>query len=257
MLGRAAVNSVATNVSAAGSFIPAPTPGAVGSFVPTTGTRVVESFIAACRSKVVESLVPAIERLTVRNECVVIEHNRSVPPIASPAVRSPSETSEQSDREAHTDRNAGARNVQPGIWVPAGPHDHRRTIHDPGIVCRNVNDLRVCRFNDDGRTFSDYLYLFIALQVSGRFCASPHDLHGVHHSLLLVHVSLAKGRCPGKVLVHVGQHGGKLSERLNTGIPRLLIDGVGEIFSLEGRVLLHPAICLNNFGGIRCSAEYL
>src|ERR1700739_3288511 len=182
MLSRAAVNSVATNVSAAGSFIP------------TTGTRVVESVIPACRSKVVESLVPVMERPTVRNECVVIEDHGSVTPIASPAMRSPSKTSEQSDRDAGTERNARARNVQPGIWVPSRPDEHRRAVDDPWIVCRNVDDLRLCRFDDDRRAFRHHFHLVIALQIPGRFGASPHDLHSVHHSFLLVYVGLAKRR---------------------------------------------------------------
>jgi hypothetical protein len=35
------------------------------------------------------------------------------------------------------------------------------------------------------------------------------------------------------------------------GIPRLLIDGVGEIFSLEGRVLFAPSDLLEQFRNIR------
>jgi hypothetical protein len=39
--------------------------------------------------------------------------------------------------------------------------------------------------------------------------------------------------------------------RRSAGIPRLLIDGVGEIFSLEGRVLFAPSDLLEQFRNIR------
>src|SRR5580693_2185212 len=98
-LGGAAVKFVATDVSAARRFISAPCFEAVRTLMSPLATRVVEPFISARRSKVVESLVPAvsIERLTVRNECVVVVDDGPVAPIASPAMPSPTEASEESD----------------------------------------------------------------------------------------------------------------------------------------------------------------
>src|ERR1700746_1448034 len=181
----AAVKFVATNVSATRRFISPPSFEAVGTFIYPLATRVVGAFISACSSKVVESLVPAvsIERLTVRNECIVVVNHGPVAPIASPAMPSPTEASEESDPEAHTERNTGAVNIQPGIWIPTGPHYDWRAVDNPWIVCGNVNDFRICRFNDDCLLFGHHLLLSVALQISGCLRAGPHDLHRVHYTL--------------------------------------------------------------------------
>src|ERR1700740_672052 len=116
-LSGATVKFVATDVSAARRFISAPCFEAVRTLMSSFATGVVEPFISACSSKVVEFLVPtvSIERLTVRNECVVVVDNGSVAPIASPAMPSPTEASEESDPEAHTERNDGLAHTQPGL----------------------------------------------------------------------------------------------------------------------------------------------
>src|ERR1700758_4678351 len=114
-LSGATVKFVATNVSAARRFISPPSFEAVGTFISPLATRVVGALISACSSKVGESLVPAvsIERPTVRNECVVVVNHGSMAPIASPAMPSPTEASEESDPEAHTEGNGGGGNKQP------------------------------------------------------------------------------------------------------------------------------------------------
>src|SRR5246127_4037379 len=184
-LSGAAVKFVATDVSAARRFISAPCFEAVRTLMSSLATGVVGAFISACSSKVVESLVPAvsIERLTVRNECVVVVDDGPVAPIASPAMPSPTEAGEGSNPEAHTERNDGAVNIKPGIRVQAGPHDDWSTVDNPWIVCGNVNDFKVCRFNDDRLLFGHHFLLFVVLQISGCLRASPHDLHRVHYTL--------------------------------------------------------------------------
>src|ERR1700740_2119893 len=116
-LSGATVKFVATDVSAARRFISTPCFEAVRTLMSSLAAGVVEPFISACSSKVVEFLVPtvSIERLTVRNECVVVVDNGSVAPIASPAMPSPTEASEESDPEAHTERNDGLAHTQPGL----------------------------------------------------------------------------------------------------------------------------------------------
>src|SRR5580693_7838820 len=144
MLGRTSVRSVVTGVAAARSRMPA------------RSSKVAVSLITA---------TPAVERLTVGNESVVIVDNGSVAPIASPAMPTPTETSDESDRETDSEGNAGSRNVQARIRVPPRPHDHRRSVHDPRIVCRNVNDFGGRGFNNDCLFFGLYLHLFGALQI--------------------------------------------------------------------------------------------
>src|ERR1700756_2154136 len=184
-LSGAAVKFVATAVSAARRFISAPSFEAVRTLMSSLATRVVGALISACSSKIVESLVPAvsIERLTVRNECVVVVDHGSVVPIASPAMPSPTEAGEESNPKAHTERNTRAVNIQPGIWVPAGPNDDWLAVDNPWIVCGDVNDFRICRFNEDRLLFGHHLLLFVALQISGCLRAGPHDLHRVHYTL--------------------------------------------------------------------------
>src|SRR5580658_1541360 len=236
MLGRTSVRSVVTGVAAARSRLPA------------LSSRVAVSLITA---------TPAVERLTIGNESVVIVDNGSVAPIASPAMPTPTETSDEPDRETHPEGNARSGNVQPGVRVPARPHDHWGAVNNPWIVCGNVNDFRGRRFNDDCLFFGLYLHLFVGLQIPSCLCARAHDLHRVHHSPCLTDVGLAERRGPRKVLVHVGEHGGELGERFDARIPRLLIDGTRQILPFEVRMVLYPAICLNDFGGIRCPGEYL
>src|SRR5579864_3332010 len=184
-LSGAAVKFAAPDVSTARCFISAPRFEAVGTFISPLATRVVGAFISACSSKVVESLVPAvsIERPTVRNECIVVVDHGPVAPIASPAMPSPTEASEESDPEAHTEGNGGAVNIQPGIWIPAGPHDDWGAVDNPWIVCGDVNDFRICRFNDDRLLFGHHLLLVVALQIPGCLRAGPHDLQRVHYTL--------------------------------------------------------------------------
>src|SRR5246127_3122045 len=184
-LSGATVKFVATDFSAARRFISTLCFEAVRTLMSSLATGVVEPFISACSSKVVESLVPAvsIERLTVRNECVVVVDHGSVVPIASPAMPSPTEAGEESNPKAHTERNTRAVNIQPGIWVPAGPNDDWLAVDNPWIVCGDVNDFRICRFNEDRLLFGHHLLLFVALQISGCLRAGPHDLHRVHYTL--------------------------------------------------------------------------
>jgi len=147
-LSGAAVKFVAMDVSTARRFISAPCFEAVRTLMSPLATRVVEPFISACSSKVMESLVPAvsIERLTVRNECVVVVDDGSMAPIASPAMPSPTKAGEESNPEAHTERNTRAVNIQRGIWIPAGPHGdwgRRRQSVDRMRERKRLQDLQV------------------------------------------------------------------------------------------------------------------
>src|ERR1700758_3990045 len=184
-LSGAAVKFVATDVSTAPRFIFPPCFEAVRTLMSSLATGVVEPFISPCSSKVVESLVPAvsIERLTVRNECVVVVDHGSMVPIASPAMPSPTKAGKESNTKTHPERNTRAGNIQPGIGVPAGPNDDWLAVDNPWIVCGDVNDFRICRFNDDRLLFGHHLLLFVALQISGYLRAGPHDLHRVHYTL--------------------------------------------------------------------------
>ena len=55
------------------------------------------------------------------------------------------------EASAPTEFTPAQQNIHPGHTTTGAPDD-------PWIVCRNVNDLRVCRFDDDRLTFSHYLH---------------------------------------------------------------------------------------------------
>jgi len=100
--------------------------------------------------------------------------------------------------------------------------------------------------NDDRGILSGYILLRRGAQVAGLLRFLAHHLDGVRHILLLVVIRITQGRCPGEVLVHVAEHGGKRGQGLDAGVPRLLIDGLPQSIALQVRMILHPAIGFDN-----------
>jgi hypothetical protein len=76
-----------------------------------------------------------------------------------------------------------------------------------------------------------------------------HHLHGIHHILLLVVVSVAKRRRPGKILVHISQDGWKCSNRLDARVPGLLVHTLTQRFALQVRMRLNPSVGLDDLLG--------
>ena len=94
---------------------------------------------------------------------VVVDHPMAMP-VASPVMPSPSESSEEADPEANSKPNPWSRQEDPWHGIPAWVCHDRLAIHEPRIIGRHVDDLRVGRFDDDRVALRCYLFLFVAIQ---------------------------------------------------------------------------------------------
>src|SRR5882724_3284583 len=216
----------------------------------------VESRAAMKARAIVESWAAAVEVVAigegaaVRDVSVVVEVHSPVAPIGVPVVPPPTESAEEADPPTESERNPRADGPEAGVPVPAWVSDQRRTIDRPRVVFGHVDDLGVCRLDHDRLALRGDVFLGRTLEVSSLLRSLAHDLDGVEHRLLLVHVCVAQRRRPGEVLVHACQHGGKLRDRLDARIPGLLIDRLGELLPLQIGVLLHPTVSFHDFGRV-------
>ena len=170
------------------------------------------------------------------------------------------------NRDTHSERDyAGGCYVTRRIaWV----RGHRRAIHDRGIVGGHIHNRRLSGLNDDclrrrlhdgglrrggrcrswsgGRRliFYGHVLLAVALQIARLLRALAHHLHGVHHVLRDVVISVAQRGSPGEIRRHLIEDIRKLRESFHADVPGLLIRGLHELITLEAGVLLHP--------GVRC-----
>src|ERR671924_494983 len=106
-----------------------------------------------------EEVVAVDERVAPGDKCVVVEDDGVVIPVSSPAVPPPTKPGKEADSKAYAERNSRPRNIQPWIPKPPWPGDDGRSIHDPRVVLRHVDDLRVGWFNHDGLPLLGHLFL--------------------------------------------------------------------------------------------------
>ena len=121
---------------------------------------------------------------------VVVDHGMAVP-VASPVMPAPTISAEETDAEPESKSNARPSQENPRHWIPAWICDDRVAIHQPGIIGRHVDDLRIGWFDDDGVALGRYVLLFIAIQVAGLVSLLAQCLDGVRDSLLLVGICVA------------------------------------------------------------------
>ena len=122
---------------------------------------------------------------------VVVDHPMPMP-IASPVMPAPTIPSEETDAEPYSKSNPHSRQEYPRHGIPAWIGKDRVAIHEPGIIGRHIDDLRIGRFDDDCVALRCYLLLFIAIQVAGLVSLLTHRLDGIRHILLLVGIGVAK-----------------------------------------------------------------
>ena len=165
--------------------------------VPTSVERVAVAEIAMVEVAVVKVTVVEVvaidDRSAVGDVGVVVINHPMAMPIASPMMPAPAKSSEETDSEADSKSNPRSGKEDPRHGIPAWICDDRLAIHEPGIICRHVDHLRIGRFNDDCVALSCYLLLFVAIQVAGLVSLLTHHLDGIRHILLLVGICVAKG----------------------------------------------------------------
>ncbi len=80
----------------------------------------------------------------------------SVMPIGPPMMPAPTITSVVANAEANSEEQGRAVIPNARIRIPTRPGDNRTSIDDPGIVCRNIDDVGADRLDLDVRTFCSY-----------------------------------------------------------------------------------------------------
>src|SRR5713101_1354493 len=141
----------------------------------------------------VAEVVAIDDRSAVRDIGVVVVDHRMPVPVASPVMPAPPISSEEADAEANSKPNPRSKQEDPRYGIPAWICDDRLAIHEPGIIGRHVDHLRIDWFDDDCVALSRYLFLFIAIQVAGLVSLLTHRLDGIGDILLLVGICVAKG----------------------------------------------------------------
>jgi hypothetical protein len=90
--------------------------------------------------------------------CVVI-HHRPVMPVESPVAPSPPIAGEETQSESNAKGNSCSSEIEPRIGIPAGPHSEWCAIHEPRIVLRDVDNIRVYGFDRDRLPLYCYVLL--------------------------------------------------------------------------------------------------
>src|SRR5882762_8986641 len=114
-------------------------------------TAALESASAAIEAAVraIEGVVIS-ENSAVGNVGVVVVSDVVVIPVRSPMVPSPTEPAKVAYAKSEAKSESRAVKKQSWIRIPAGPDTDRLSIHEPRIIFRNVDNLRVSRLDHNG-----------------------------------------------------------------------------------------------------------
>jgi len=124
---------------------------------PRTSTRApaLKSAATMKSGAMIEVCTRAIEGVVIGEDSavgyvgVVVEDDSVAMPVVSPVVPAPSVAAKEADAKAQAKGNSRSGKVQPWIPIPAWPNPDRLSIHEPRIIFRHVNDLRVGRLDHD------------------------------------------------------------------------------------------------------------
>src|ERR1700722_2027696 len=181
---------------------------------------------------------------------VVVNHPSAAVPVVAPIVPATAEAAKQSNAKTQSKTDPQTSQEQPGIGIPTGESSQRIPVYQPWIVLRYVHYVRRRRLNDDRLTLSSHVLLRRGLQVPGLLRLLPHGLNGLGGRLLLVDIGVAKLRCPGKILVHIGEYRGELSQRFDAFIPVLFVYFFRQFLPAKIFVFFQPLLGLNHLLGI-------
>src|SRR5580692_144622 len=126
------------------------------------------------------------------NVAVVVEENSMTTRGVAPVSPSPAKSAKEADSKTEAKRDSRAAKVESRIRIPARPDSDGSSIHEPRVILRHVNHLRVGGFDHNGLPLLTYFLLRCAFQVARLLRTVTHYLNSVHHVLLLVDVSIAQ-----------------------------------------------------------------
>src|SRR5713101_7751784 len=119
------------------------------------------AMIEVC-TRVVERVVIG-EDSAVGDVGVVVEDDSVATPVVSPVVPAPAIAAKEADAKAQAKRNSRSGKIQPWIPIPAWPDPDRLAIHEPGVIFRHVNNLRIGRLDHDRLSLLGHLLLGCAV----------------------------------------------------------------------------------------------
>src|SRR5260370_26707761 len=105
----------------------------------------------------------------------------------------PSKSSEEANSKSKPEGNCRAGKKDSWHGIPTRVGDDGGPVHEPRIIGRHVDDIRVRWFDDDGAALSRYLLLFVAVQLASLPSLLAHCLDGLRHILLLDAIGVANG----------------------------------------------------------------
>jgi len=158
--------------------------------VPVIEAVVAEITVAVTEVTVMEPVATKIP--AVGGPFVMIEECSPAMPVVVPVMPAPPKSSEETNTKSNAKGKARATPKNPRHGIPASVRNDRRTIHEPGVVGGDINDLRVGRFDDDGVALRRDLLLFVAIQVASVLGLATQRLDAIGDIVRLVHIGLAK-----------------------------------------------------------------
>src|SRR5260370_21600687 len=112
---------------------------------------------------VVAEIVAINDRPPVGDVGVVVVNHPMAMPVASPVIPAPTISSEATDAEPNSKSNPRSGEEDSRHGVPARIRDDRLAIHEPRIIGRYIDNLRIGWFDDDCVPLSRYILLFVAI----------------------------------------------------------------------------------------------
>jgi len=165
-------------------------------------------------------------------------------PADTPSMPSPAEAEEWRDREAKAERNVRAAQSPPRR--EPRPEAYGISVHIRRVVRGHIHHIRISRLDVYIRPLLVDAFLRSTPQIARVVSLVTHVLDRLHHVIRLVLIGCAELRGPRQIPVQIRQHRGKLDQRLHARIPILPVHFLGQIPSLQPRVLLcHPVRLYN------------
>jgi hypothetical protein len=103
------------------------------------------------------------ENSAVGNVGIVVKNDAVAMPVVSPVVPAPAESAKEADPKPEAKLNSRTGEKQPWIRIPARPDPDELSIHQPWVIFRHVNNLRVGWLDHNGLPLLAHLFLRCAL----------------------------------------------------------------------------------------------
>jgi len=149
-----------------------------------------EITVAMAEVTMMEPIVTEV--VAVGDPFVMIEECSTAMPVVVPVMPAPPKSSEEADTKSNAKGKAGAAPENPRLRIPTRVGNDRRPVDEPGVVGRDVDDLRVGGFDDDCVALRRYPLLVSGIQMAGTASLLTQGLDGTRHILGLGDIGLDK-----------------------------------------------------------------